>query len=194
MLVIHWFEGVQRYEEDDEGDSAVVDAPSSLQLSSDEESTDKCNGGHNLIEIIRNSVIGAKPLIYADYTASGRALGFIEDYIRYEVLPWYANTHSEQSFAGTQTTALREQARQQIRRAVNATEKDCVIFCGPGATAAINKIVDILNLRLPRDLSDRYHLESQIPNNERPVVFVAYEHHSNELPWRESIADVIPFL
>ena len=173
-----------------------------MQLSSDEESTDKCNGGHNLIEIIRNSVIGArrpinspfgaKPLIYADYTASGRALGFIEDYIRYEVLPWYANTHSEQSFAGTQTTALREQARQQIRRAVNATEKDCVIFCGPGATAAINKIVDILNLRLPRDLSDRYHLESQIPNNERPVVFVGpYEHHSNELPWRESIADVI---
>lgn len=155
-----------------------------------------------LIEMIRESVIGArypvqtpfgeKPLIYADYTASGRALGFVEDYIRKQVLPWYANTHTETSFTGAQTTALREQARQQIRSAVNGSEDDQVIFCGPGATAAINKMIDMLNLRLPRDLADRYELEAQIPADERPVVFIGpYEHHSNELPWRESIADVV---
>jgi selenocysteine lyase/cysteine desulfurase len=35
-------------------------------------------------------------------------------------------------------------------------------------------------------------LEELIPAHERPVIFVGpYEHHSNELPWRESIADVI---
>ena len=157
---------------------------------------------NDLIDNIRNSVIGArqplltpfgeKPLVYADYTASGRGLGFIEDYIREQVLPWYANTHTETTFTGAQTTALREQARQQIRSAVNGTADDQVIFCGPGATAAINKIIDILNLRLPRDLADRYQLESQIPDNQRPVVFIGpYEHHSNELPWRESIADVV---
>ena len=157
---------------------------------------------NELIDNIRNSVIGArqplrtpfgeKPLVYADYTASGRGLGFIEDYIREQVLPWYANTHTETTFTGAQTTALREQARQQIRSAVNGTADDQVIFCGPGATAAINKIIDILNLRLPRDLADRYQLESQIPDNQRPVVFIGpYEHHSNELPWRESIADVV---
>ncbi len=156
----------------------------------------------DLIEHIRNSIIGdrhgistpfgEKPLVYADYTASGRALSFIEDYIRDEVLPYYANTHTETSFTGAQTTALREQARQQIRIAVNGTEEDQIIFCGPGATAAINKLIDILNIRLPRDLSQRYKLEEHIPANERPVVFLGpYEHHSNELPWRESIADVV---
>lgn len=155
-----------------------------------------------LIENIRNSVIGArlpletpfgeKPLVYADYTASGRGLTFVEGYIRDQVLPWYANTHTETSFTGAQTTALREQAREQIRSAVNGSDEDLVIFCGPGATAAINKMMDILNLRLPRDLADRYELEQHIPATERPVVFIGpYEHHSNELPWRESIAEVV---
>jgi len=156
----------------------------------------------DLIEHIRNSVIGnkqaiktpfgEKPLVYADYTASGRSLDFIEDYIRAEVLPYYANTHTETSFTGAQTSALREQARQQIRSAVNGTAQDQIIFCGPGATAAINKLVDILNIRLPWDLSQRFQLEQHIPADQRPVVFVGpYEHHSNELPWRESIADVV---
>ena len=155
-----------------------------------------------LIEHIRQSVIGSrtpistpfgeKPLIYADYTASGRSLGFIEDIIREQVLPFYANTHTETSFTGAQTTALREQARRIIRRAVNGSSEDQVIFCGAGATAAINKLIDILNLRLPDDLSRRYDLAAGIPPQDRPVVFIGpYEHHSNELPWRESIAELV---
>lgn len=156
---------------------------------------------NKLIEKIRSSVIGAdqvintafgaKPLVYADYTASGRSLSFIEDYIREQVLPFYANTHTESSYTGAQTGQLREQARGEIRRAVNADENYEVIFCGSGATAAIHKLIDILNLRLPADLNDRYQLTEQIPAEQRPVVFIgSYEHHSNELPWRESIADV----
>ena len=155
-----------------------------------------------LIERIRQSVIGSrtpistpfgeKPLIYADYTASGRSLGFIEDIIREQVLSFYANTHTETSFTGAQTTALREQARRIIRRAVNGSSEDQVIFCGAGATAAINKLIDILNLRLPDDLSRRYDLTAGIPPQDRPVVFIGpYEHHSNELPWRESIAELV---
>lgn len=159
-----------------------------------------------LIDAIRRSVIGenhsiqtpfgCKPLVYADYTASGRSLGMIEDFICRRVLPYYANTHTETSYTGAQTTALREQARDQIRRSVNAGDQDCVIFCGTGATAAIHKLIDILNLRLPAELNKRYELEQQIPEEIRPVVFIGpYEHHSNELPWRESIAElvVIPF-
>lgn len=156
----------------------------------------------DIIERIRNSVIGEDtaittafgqmPLVYADYTASGRSLGMIEDYIRENVLPYYANTHTETSYTGAQTTALREQARQQIRSAVNAGDEHSVIFCGSGATSAIHKLVDILNVKLPAELSARYKFEQQIPEHERPVVFIGpYEHHSNELPWRESIADVV---
>ncbi|MGB0702712.1 MAG: aminotransferase class V-fold PLP-dependent enzyme [Pseudohongiellaceae bacterium] len=160
---------------------------------------------HSLISKIRENVIGerrgietafgTKPLVYADYTASGRSLHFLEDFIRRQVLPLYANTHSETSFTGAQSTALREQARTIIRRAVGGCDDDQVIFCGSGATAAISKLIDILNLRLPADLSDRHDLLAAIPPARRPVVFVGpYEHHSNELPWRESIArvEVVP--
>ena len=67
-----------------------------------------------------------------------------------------------------------------------------MIFCGSGATAVINKLIDILNLRLPQELSKRYLADASIDDSERPVIFVGpYEHHSNELPWRESIAEVI---
>ena len=157
---------------------------------------------NQLIDVIRRSVIGEnqlittpfgkKPLVYADYTASGRSLIMIEDFIRQRVQPFYANTHSEASFTGLQTTALREQARQSIREAINGSADDQIIFCGTGATAAIQKLIHILNLRLPAELNERYRLLERIPPAERPVVFIGpYEHHSNELLWRESIAELV---
>jgi selenocysteine lyase/cysteine desulfurase len=67
-----------------------------------------------------------------------------------------------------------------------------VLFCGSGSTGAVDKLIGILNLRIPADLDDRYDLSGRIPPGERPVVFIGpFEHHSNELPWRESIADVV---
>jgi selenocysteine lyase/cysteine desulfurase len=56
----------------------------------------------------------------------------------------------------------------------------------------VNKLIGILELRMPSGLDDQYQVTSRIPAADRPVVFVGpYEHHSNELPWRESIADVV---
>lgn len=135
---------------------------------------------------------GPRRITYADYTASGRALTFLEEFVEREVLPRYANTHTESSGTGLQTTRLREDARTLIRQAVHGDDSTCVVFCGSGATGAIDKLVGVLNLRLPADLDQRYGLRGHIPADERPVVFIGpFEHHSNELPWRESIADVV---
>lgn len=156
----------------------------------------------DIIETIRSSVIGddnvvpgpfgPRRMTYADYTASGRSLSFIEDYIRDVVLPLYANTHTEASGTGLQTTKFREDAREIIRRCVNASDEYSVIFAGSGCTGAIDRMIRVLGLSVPDALESRYRLTDAIPPEEFPVVFIGpFEHHSNELPWRESIADVV---
>jgi selenocysteine lyase/cysteine desulfurase len=147
-------------------------------------------GAHNLHDRLRAGLIGEtalidgpfgrKPLIYADYVASGRALVQIEDFIRDEVLPYYANTHTQASFCGGYMTRLREAARAEIARLANAGPETSVVFTGSGSTAGLNRIVGLLDIARTRARSARV-----------VVLIGPYEHHSNILPWRESGAEVI---
>ncbi|ADO41688.1 aminotransferase class V-fold PLP-dependent enzyme [Ketogulonicigenium vulgare] len=130
-------------------------------------------------DIAFDTPFGTKRLIYADYTASGRALRQIEDFVMTRVLPFYANTHTEASFVGGVMSRMREGARREIARICKAEDSD-VIFTGAGATGGLNRIVAGLDLA------------ARVSAGQRVVVILGpYEHHSNILPWRESGAEVI---
>jgi selenocysteine lyase/cysteine desulfurase len=152
-----------------------------------------------VIELIRQHEVGRRAAVetpfgrrlvcYADLTATGRYLHFVEAWIR-RMRPFYANTHTSVSTTGRIVTALREEARRVVRRAVQAGPEDEVVFVGAGATAAVNKLVGLLGLRMDAALADDWR--ARTPPAERPIVLVGpYEHHSNVLPWLESIADVV---
>ncbi|MHA7773461.1 aminotransferase class V-fold PLP-dependent enzyme [Roseibium sp. M-1] len=146
--------------------------------------------GPRLIERLRAGLIGEgatisgpfgeRELIYADYVASGRALRQIEDFVLEEILPVYANSHTEASYCGSAMTRMREAARGEIARICGADEHYATIFCGSGATAGLNRLVHLLGV------------SGAAERGENPLVILGpYEHHSDILPWRESGAEVI---
>ncbi|MDP2582355.1 aminotransferase class V-fold PLP-dependent enzyme [Shimia thalassica] len=124
---------------------------------------------------------GRKPLVYADYIASGRPLRQVEEFIMTDVLPYYANTHTSDSFCGAAMSTLREEARQVIAEKCGGTvEEHAVIFSGSGATSGLNQLVHLLGVK-----------DAVAAGRPAFVITGPYEHHSNILPWRESGAEVI---
>ncbi len=147
---------------------------------------------------------GERLMVYADYTASGRCLCFVENYLR-QLQRIYANSHTEDDISGRSMTRLLHEAEESIKRSVNAGETGRIINVGSGATGAIDKLQQIIGVSLPpvtrqqlgrlmvdalgSEDTDRFknYLRSR-----QPVVFVGpYEHHSNEISWRENLATVV---
>ncbi len=144
----------------------------------------------NLLQHLREGLIGhdamvdgpfgPQPMIYADYVASGRALMQIERFVLERILPYYSNSHTEASYCGSFCTRTRLAARRYIAQQLGATDEYSVLFTGAGATAGINRIVNLLGL------------SQSVREGRRVVVLVGpYEHHSNLLPWRETGAIVV---
>lgn len=117
---------------------------------------------------------GPRKMIYADYVASGRAHEAVEGWVMREILPFYANSHTEASHCGGVMTRLRREARAEILRICGGDEAThAAVFSGSGATAGLNRLVNLLAV-----------------GSGMRVLVGPYEHHSNLLPWRESGAEI----
>ncbi|KAJ0041533.1 hypothetical protein Pint_27257 [Pistacia integerrima] len=137
-----------------------------------------------------DSPFGKRRLTYADHTASGRCLHYIEDHIIDNVLPFYGNTHTGDSFVGDRTTKMLHEASHYIKRCLGGGRDDAIIFCGSGTTAAIKRLQEVMGIAVTPIMRER--LIKCLSTEERWVVLVGpYEHHSNILSWRQSLAEVI---
>ena len=155
------------------------------------------------IDSIIDTPFGKRLMSYCDFTASGRCLSFVEEYIMH-IQRHYANTHTEDDITGRNMTHLLHQAEEIIKRSVNAGPHGKIVCIGSGSTAAIYKFQQIVGVALPPatraflwNLHSEFYKNDSVPdflsflNERKPVVFVGpYEHHSNELTWRESLACV----
>lgn len=128
------------------------------------------------------------PIIYADWTASGRCYLPIEGKIEKDLLPFVANTHTETSTTGMTMTYAYHEARQIIRNHVNASSDDILVSCGSGMTGAVNKFQRILGIKVHESLEKQI----EIPEVDRPVILITHmEHHSNQTSWLETMSDVV---
>jgi selenocysteine lyase/cysteine desulfurase len=149
---------------------------------------------------------GKRLMVYADYTASGRNVRFIERYLL-GIEESYANTHTEDDETGRSTTEMLHRAERTIKAAVNGNEDTCIVAAGNGSTGAVQKLQEILGVYVPPATRERIRTQferaceevgagapdfSAFMRERSPVVFVGpYEHHSNEISWRESLAEVV---
>ncbi len=137
------------------------------------------------------SPYGIQKIIYADWIASGRLYGPIEDKIKNLFGPLVGNTHSEASETGVSMTLAYHLAHKIIKQHVNADENDVIITAGSGMTGVVNKFQRILGLKIPERAKKMCEI-CDVPNDEKPVVFITHmEHHSNQTSWLETIAEVV---
>lgn len=148
---------------------------------------------------------GKKPLVYADWIASGRFYSDIENKIHSLITPIVANTHTETSYTGTVMTKAYHESKSIIKRHVNADDNDVLIYTGSGMTGAINKLQRLLGFKIyertndylegdQNASADRKHIDPralEFAENARPIVFITHmEHHSNHTSWMETIVDL----
>ncbi|EPS62471.1 hypothetical protein M569_12319, partial [Genlisea aurea] len=137
-----------------------------------------------------DSPFGRRRIVYADHTASGRSLRYIEEHIQTKLLPFYGNTHTSDSHVGKRTTEIVQRASKYVKHCLGGSEEDALIFCGSGSTAAIKRLQEVIGIGVPSILRERF--VKCLSDDERWAAIVGpYEHHSNLLSWRQSLAEVV---
>jgi selenocysteine lyase/cysteine desulfurase len=154
------------------------------------------------IDLVFDTPYGKRNMLYADYTASGRGVKFIEEKIE-DILSSYANTHTEDDYSGKYLTVLFHKALEKIKELVNAGGSGKIISVGSGSTGALKKLQEIIGVYIPPVTRERIFASIELSGNgsssvqekiesDRPVVFIGpYEHHTNELMWREALVEVV---
>ncbi|WP_169777325.1 aminotransferase class V-fold PLP-dependent enzyme [Campylobacter mucosalis] len=140
------------------------------------------------LDHIKKDIILDDGLYYFDYTASGLAHKSVEDKIS-KFLLTYANTHSDSASSAIKTQTIYENARKQIKASLGLDDSFALLPSGYGASGAIKKFQELLGLYIPPKTRARYAIK---PTSASPLVIVGpYEHHSNEISFREALCDVV---
>ena len=120
---------------------------------------------------------GVRHFVQADQTASGQLYRPIEQHLSQHVYPYYSNTHSN-AMGGQMMTQLLQRSKDLIRRSINGTGDDLIIFTGNGCSEAIVQLIHVMNL-------------AQSSPERTTVMISVMEHHSNYLPWQHLPVNLI---
>lgn len=110
-----------------------------------------------------------KYLIYTDFTASGKGLRKMEEFISKQVLPTYANVHSTVGHCAEITSNYMHEAKNILRNYTNANGYYSVIFHGQGATGGVHKLIELLSIKkyvaFYNNLKIAYEAKTKFGNN-----------------------------
>lgn len=119
---------------------------------------------------ILDQEVNGKPLVYLDSAATSQkpisVIEAIDDYYR----RYNSNVHRGVHTLGTIATDGYEGAREKVRRFINATSMEEIIFTR-GTTTALNLV------------ASSYGRENVTEGDE--IVLTQMEHHSNIIPWQQ---------
>ena len=113
--------------------------------------------------------VHGKPLVYLDNGATTQKPLCVLDAMREEYLNVNANVHRGVHYLSVQATELHEQARETVRRFINARSVSEIVFTR-GTTEGLNLV------------ASTFGDEFLKPGDE--VIVSTMEHHSNIVPWQ----------
>src|SRR5262245_20303681 len=109
-----------------------------------------------------------KPLVYLDNGASAQKPRAVLDAIEHAYKMEYANVHRGLHYLSNTATAKYEDARETVRRFLNAPSTDEIIFTR-NATEAINLVASAFG--------------GMVLGEDDEIILSIMEHHSNIVPW-----------
>lgn len=110
-----------------------------------------------------------RPLVYLDNGATTQKPLCVLDAMREEYLNVNANVHRGVHYLSQQATDLHEQAREKVRKFINAGSVNEIVFTR-GTTESLNLVVS--------SFCDEFMSEGD------EVIVSVMEHHSNIVPWQ----------